>query len=103
MRYRTPLFKLTHYYIFFRVGLCPTCFLPFAGDVDARQALDLVSNDRKASIAWTRVHTIIKSSTCVKATLSGRDRRDHRAPRGITRSDYRHQREYQRSDGHGEA
>ena len=62
--------------------------------MDERQELDLVSNDRKASIAWTRVHAIIKSGTCVKATLSGRDRRAHRAPRGITRSAFHHQREY---------
>ena len=77
MRYYTPLFKLTYRYIFFHVGLCPTRFLPFAGDVDARQALDLVSNDRNASIVSTPIQAIIKSSTCVKATLSGRDRRAH--------------------------
>ena len=103
MRYHTPLFKLTHCYILFHVGLCPTRFLPFASNVDARQALDLVSNNRKASIAWTQVDAIIKSNTCVKATLSGRNRRAHRAPHGITRSVYCHQQEYQRSDGHGAA
>ena len=91
MLYRTPLFNLTYRYIFFRLGLCPKRFLPFAGDVDAWQALDLVNNDRKALIAWTRVHAIIKSGTCVKDTLSGRNRRAHRAPHGITRSAYHHQ------------
>ena len=59
-----PTFKLTFRHICFRVGLCPTHFLPFAGDVDARQASNLVSDDRMASIARTRVHAIIKS-TCV--------------------------------------
>ena len=56
MRYRAPLFNLTYRYIFFRVGLCPTRFLPFAGDVDAQCALDLI---RTAEIAWTRVHAIL--------------------------------------------
>ena len=58
MRYCIPPFILTISISFFRVGLCPTRFLPFAGDVDARQALDLVTNDCMASIVWTRVHTI---------------------------------------------
>ena len=35
MRYRTPIVKLHLIQNFFRVGLCPTCFLPFAGDVAA--------------------------------------------------------------------
>ena len=40
------------------------------------------------------VHAIIKSGTCAKATLSGRDWRAHRVPCGITRSAYHHQWEY---------
>ena len=32
-RYTAPQFKLDCFHIFFRVGLCPTRFLPFAGDV----------------------------------------------------------------------
>ena len=58
MHYRTPRFILTISISFFRVGLCPTHFLPFAGDVDARQESDLVSDDCMASIAWTQVHAI---------------------------------------------
>ena len=40
----------------------------------ARQASDPVGPDRKASIAWTRVHAIVKSSTWEKSRLSGYDR-----------------------------
>ena len=40
--------------------------------------------------------------TCVKTTLSGCDLSAHRAPRGVNRSAYRHQREYQQSDSHDE-
>ena len=57
MRYRAPTFKLKFFCFLFRVGLCPTHFLPFAGNVDARQALDAI---KTAEIAWTRVHAIIK-------------------------------------------
>ena len=57
MRYRAPQFKLECFLFFFRVGLCPTRFLPFAGDVDALQELDAF---RTAEIVWTRVHTIFK-------------------------------------------
>ena len=46
-----------------------------AGRVAARQASDLVGPDRKALIAWTQVHAIIRSSTCGKKRLSGYDRR----------------------------
>ena len=42
--------------------------------VAARQASDLVGPDRKASIAWTRVHAIMKSGTCGKSSLSDDDR-----------------------------
>ena len=45
-----------------------------AGRVAARQALDSVGPDRKASIAWTRVHAIMKSGTGAKSSLSGDDR-----------------------------
>ena len=58
MRYRASVFNLTFFKNFFCVGLCPTHFLPFVGDMDARQASDLVSDDRMASIACTRVHAI---------------------------------------------
>ena len=63
MRYRAPIFILTIFRYFFRVGQCPTHVLPFAGDMDARRASDSVWT---AEIAWTRVHAIIKSSTCAK-------------------------------------
>ena len=59
MRYRAPRFKHKIFRYFFRVGLCPTHVLPFAGDVDALRASDSV---RTAEIAWTRVHQI---NTCV--------------------------------------
>ena len=75
MRYRTQPYILTISHFFFRVGLCPTHLLPFAGNVDAREALDLVKIDRMASITWTRVHAIIKSSMCVVLGLSDDDRR----------------------------
>ena len=42
MRYRAPIFKHGKFHYFLRVGLYPTRFLPFAGDVDARRALDSV-------------------------------------------------------------
>ena len=61
MRYRALIFKHTKIIYFFRVGLCPTHILPFAGDVDARRASDSI---RTVEIAWTRVHAIIKSSMC---------------------------------------
>ena len=67
MRYRAPIFILTIYLYLFRVGLCSRYVLPFAGDVDARLASDSI---RTAEIAWTRVHAIIKSSTCTKYNLS---------------------------------
>ena len=73
MRYCTQPYILTISHFFFRVGLCPTHFLPFA--VDARQVLDLVRIDHMASITWTRVHAIIKSSMCVVLGLSDDDRR----------------------------
>ena len=63
VRYSAPIFILIIFRYFFRVGLCPTHVLPFAGDVDARRASDSV---RMAEIAWTRVHAIIKSGTCAK-------------------------------------
>ena len=72
MRYRAPIFKHTMIRYFFRVGLCPTHVLPFAGDVDARRASDSI---KTAEIAWTRVHAIIKSSTCSIGGLSKDDER----------------------------
>ena len=45
-----------------------------AGRVEARQASDSVGSDRKASIAWTRVHAIMKLGTCAKSSLSDDDR-----------------------------
>ena len=42
MRYHTPIFILTIIIYLFRVGLCPTHVLPFAGDVDAWRASDAV-------------------------------------------------------------
>ena len=59
MRYRAPIFILNLIQNFFRVGLCPTCFLPFSGNVDARRALDSIMT---AEIAWTRVHAIVNQA-----------------------------------------
>ena len=66
-----PLFNRSFSQYFLRVGLCPTHVLPFAGDVDARRALDSV---RTVEIAWTRVHVIIKSTRASKSSLSDGDR-----------------------------
>ena len=108
MCYRALIFEHKIFRYFFRVGLCPTHVLPFAGDVDARRASDSV---RTAEIAWTRVHAIIKSTRASKSSLSdgkeglpvdawthhnrlisigqakygrglNRNRRTHRSPRG---------------------
>ena len=63
MRYHAPQFKRVYFLFFFRVGLCPTRILPYAGDVDAQRASDAV---KTAEIAWTRVHVIIKSTRAFK-------------------------------------
>ena len=55
-RWLRPLFKRVLSHHFLRVGLCPTRYLLFAGDVDGRQLLDSI---RTTEIAWTRVHAII--------------------------------------------
>ena len=55
--YTASQFNLDLFRLSFCVRLCPTRCLPFAGDVDAWQALDAV---KTAEIAWTRVHAIIK-------------------------------------------
>ena len=62
-----PLFIRVISHSFLRMGLCSHTVLPFAGDVDARRALDSV---RTAEIAWTRVHAIIKSTRASKSSLS---------------------------------
>ena len=59
MRYRPPIFILNFIQNFFRVGLCPTLFLPFASDVDARRALDSIMT---AEIEWTRVQAIVNQA-----------------------------------------
>ena len=69
-RYTAPLFNLKFFQNFFRVGLCPTRLLPFAGDVDARQASDMFSNDRMVSIAWTGVHAIEITTRAENVNLS---------------------------------
>ena len=58
MHYCPPQFKREYFLFFFCMGLCPTCILPYAGNVDAQWASDLFTT---AEIAWTRVHAIIKS------------------------------------------
>ena len=83
-----PLFKRAVSRYFFRVGLCPTHFLPFAGYVDARWTSDFVGTE---GIAWTRVHAIIKSTRALNGDLSDDDRRAHRSPRGDMRRAYLHQ------------
>ena len=65
----------THHFPFF--SPCGTMFphgLTCAGRVAAQQASDPVGPHRKASIAWTRVHTVVRSSTWGKSRLSGYDR-----------------------------
>ena len=74
-RYAAPQFKLDLFHLFFRVGLCPTRSLPFAGDMDERHASDLVSDDRMALIVWTRVHAILITTHALKLGLSEMDRR----------------------------
>ena len=76
--------------------------LPFAGDVDARQASDSI---KMAEIAWTRVHAIIKSGTCAKCNLSDGDQKAYLAPRGDTRDGIfiNVKTARSRSDGHSEA
>ena len=65
-----PLFNRSFSQYFLRVRLCTAHVLPFAGDVDARGALDSV---RTAEIAWTRVHAIIKSTRVSKSSVSDGD------------------------------
>ena len=89
-RYTAPIFILTNCALFFRVGLCSHTVLPFAGDVDARRALDSV---KTAEIVWTRVHAISKLFTCAKEGISGDDQRVYLTPRGDPGIAYLHQRE----------
>ena len=56
-----------------------------------RAGITDVRSDRKTSIAWTRVHAIPITSTCLIWSLSNHDRRAHRSPHGITRSMDLHQ------------
>ena len=72
MRYCAPIFNHIISIYFFRVGLCPTHVLPFAGDMDAWRTSDLI---RTVEISWTRVHAIIKSSTCSIGGVSKDDER----------------------------
>ena len=68
-----PLFIRVISLSFLRVGLCSHTVLPFAGDVAAQQASDLVDPDRAVSIAWTRVHAISDLSTHAIFGLSDDD------------------------------
>ena len=43
-------------------------------------------SSRTATIAWTRVHAIIKSTTCAKGRVSDEDRTTYLAPRGNPRT-----------------
>ena len=66
MRYPTPVFKHNKRCHFLRVGLCPTRFLPFAGDVAAQR-----TSDAHALIGMRRcgghgVHAITNYSRCRK-------------------------------------
>ena len=45
------------------MGLCPTRYLPFAGDVAAYRAWDSI---KTVEIAWTRVNAISDYNTCLK-------------------------------------
>ena len=51
-RYTAPQFILNILQNFFREGLCPTRFLPFAGDVDTRQATWTHDRCRIPSRRW---------------------------------------------------
>ena len=54
MRYRAPICKLNFVQNFFPVGLCPTRFLPFAGDVVASRASILIALCRSHGPESTR-------------------------------------------------
>ena len=89
MRYRAPPFKLTFSPFFFRVGLCShTVLMGRRRGRTPRRRMQSDVGDRvdPSPRDW-------QSGTCVKATLSGRDRRTHRSPCGVTRSMDLHQRE----------
>ena len=74
----------THYFPLF--SPCGTMFphgLTCAGRVATYRTSDAI---RTVTIAWTRVHGIVKSITCAKGDLSEDNRTTYLAPRGILRS-----------------
>ena len=89
MRYCAPPFKLTFSRFFFRVGQCShTVLMARRRGRTPRRRMRSDGGDRVDPSPRHR-----QSGTCVKATLSGRNRRTHCSPRGITRSMDLHQRE----------
>ena len=73
-----------HYFPLFL--LCGTMFphgLTCEGRVATYRTSDAI---RTVTIAWTRVHAIVKSITCAKGDLSEDNRTTYLAPRGILRS-----------------
>ena len=77
-------------------------FLTCAGRVAAQRTSDSI---KTAEIAWTRVHAIIKSGTCLICNLSDGDRKAYLMPHGDTRDVIFIQVKtaQSRSDGHSEA
>ena len=57
--------------------------LTCAGCVAAYRTSDVI---KTVTIAWTRVHAIIKSTTCAKGRVSDEDRTTYLAPRGNPRT-----------------
>ena len=71
MRYRAPTLILTFFFFLVRVGLCTqrSNLCRTSGSIRA------VGSKRKASIAWTRVHTILITTRALKLGLNEMDRR----------------------------
>ena len=66
MHYRASVFKRNKRCHFLRVGLCPTQFLPFAGDVAARRTSDARALIEMRRCSGHGVHAITNYSTCGK-------------------------------------
>ena len=67
MRYHIPLFNLVRFCFFLLCGTMSHTFLTCAGRVAAQRMSDSI---KTVEIAWTRVHTIIKSGKCLIYNLS---------------------------------
>ena len=69
MSITAPLFKRKESLYFIRVGLCSHTVLPVQDAMAAYRMSDVI---KTATIAWTRVHAIIRSTTCAKRRLKWR-------------------------------